>query len=167
MKQYGPEEILERIGADATGLPFNSIMALLLENHNPSTPLVNAGAISACSLVEPLGDSDMKWDMIVSNISELCGSHPVLIEELYESESETNYNNKAITWLLKSYERIYDDPLMSLDLYTRQCSLGITAQQLAVMGMTIGNRGFNPLTKQQVFDPSFSPKIISLIATVG
>ena len=125
LKQYGAQKLLQMIGADATGLPFNSIYAILLENDHPSTPLVNAGAITACSMVLPIGDYKSKWDAITGNIEQLCGSAPVLLEELYKSESETNFNNRAISWLLKNYNRIYDDPTNSLDLYTRQCSLGI------------------------------------------
>lgn len=167
MRQYGSEEILNKIGADATGLPFNSIMAILLENEHPSTPLVNAGAISACSLVKPLADTELKWEAIVTNIKDLCGSEPILIDELYKSESDTNFNNKSIAWLLKNYDRIYDDPDLSLDLYTRQCSLGITAKQLAITGATIANMGTNPVTKQSVFESDIAPKITSLISTVG
>lgn len=167
MRQHTPAGVLDAIGADATGLPFNSIFAILLENDHPSTPLVNAGAISACSMIEPKGDSDAKWKAITDNITELCGSAPQLINELYRSESATNFNNRAITWLLKNYNRIYDDPDMSLDLYTRQCSLGITSQQLAAMAATIASRGVNPVTHKQVFDPAIAPKITTLIATVG
>ena len=167
LRQYGAQELLKKIGADATGLPFNSIFAILLENDHPSTPLVNAGAITACSMVKPIADSDGKWKAIVDNITELCGSAPQLIDELYKSESDTNFNNRSIAWLLKNYNRIYDDPDISLDLYTRQCSLGITANQLAICGATIANKGLNPVTRQQVFDAGFSPKITSLIATVG
>ena len=167
LRQYGAQKLLEMIGADATGLPFNSIMAILLEKDHPSTPLVNAGAITACSMVQPIGDSAKKWDAIVANITDLCGSAPQLIDELYKSESATNFNNRSIAWLLKNYNRIYDDPDMSLDLYTRQCSLGITAAQLSVCGATIANDGLNPISKKQIFDGSLSPKITSLIATVG
>ncbi len=167
MIQHSPEGVSEKIGADATGLPFNSIFAILLENDHPSTPLVNAGAISACSMIEPKGDSDAKWKAITDNIAALCGSAPELIDELYKSESSTNFNNRAIAWLLKNYSRIYDDVDMSLDLYTRQCSLGITSDQLAVMAATIANGGLNPLTKTRVFDPEIAPKITTLIATVG
>lgn len=167
LRQYGAQKLLDMIGADATGLPFNSIMAILLENDHPSTPLVNAGAIAACSMVQPIGDAGKKWEAIVSNITELCGSAPQLIDELYKSESATNFNNRSIAWLLKNYNRIYDDPDMSLDLYTRQCSLGITAAQLSVCAATIAGDGLNPVTKKQVFDSSLSPKITSLIATVG
>lgn len=167
LRQYGADELLQKIGADATGLPFNSIIAILLENDHPSTPLVNAGAISACSMVKPLGDAAGKWDAIVANITDLCGSAPSLIDELYKSESETNFNNRSIAWLLKNYGRIYDDPDLSLDLYTRQCSLGITARQLSVAAATIAFGGTNPVTKKAVFEPALSPRITSLISTVG
>lgn len=167
LRQYGAQQLLEKIGAVATGLPFNSIFAILLENDHPSTPLVNAGAIAACSMVKPIADPENKWKAIVDNITDLCGSAPQLIDELYKSESETNFNNRSITWLLKNYNRIYDDPTMSLDLYTRQCSLGITATQLSICGATIANNGTNPVTRKQIFDTALSPKITSLIATVG
>ncbi len=167
MIQHTPEGVLRQIGADATGLPFNSIFAILLENDHPSTPLVNAGAIAACSMIAPQGDPADKWKAITDNITALCGSAPQLIDELYESETATNFNNRAISWLLKNYDRIYDDVDMSLDLYTRQCSLGITSSQLAVMGATIANRGLNPVTGKQVFDPEISPKITTMIASVG
>lgn len=167
LRQYGAQKVLDMIGADATGLPFNSIIAILLENDHPSTPLVNAGAISACSMVQPVGDSAKKWDAIIANITDLCGSAPQLIDELYKSESATNFNNRSIAWLLKNYNRIYDDPDMSLDLYTRQCSLGITAQQLSVTAGTVANGGVNPVTKKPVFDVELASKITSMIASVG
>lgn len=167
MKEFGAQEILQKIGADATGLPFNSIFAILLENDCPSTPLVNAGAISACSMVEPKGESLKKWDAIVSNFESLCGSEVKVLPELYESESATNFNNRSIAWLLKTYGRIYDDPAMSLDLYTRQCSIGITSRQLSVCGATIADGGINPVTGQRIFPEELASKIVSLVATVG
>lgn len=167
MDQYGPQELLEKIGADATGLPFNSIMAILLEKDHPSTPLVNAGAIAACSMVKPVGNRDGKWNAITSFLETLCGSPLKLLDELYKSETATNFNNKSIAWLLKNYGRIYDDPDMSLDIYTEQCSMGVTARQLAIAGATIASDGLNPVTKKQAFQKGLSPQIVSLIATVG
>lgn len=167
LRQSGPEKLLEKIGADATGLPFNSILAILLEKDHPSTPLVNSGAITACSMVNPVGDSDAKWQAIAENMTDLCGSPLVLLDELYKSETATNFNNKSIAWLLKNYNRIYDDPDMALDIYTRQCSIGVTAKQLATMAATIANSGVNPVTKNEVFKPELTPKIASMMATVG
>nr|WP_310787323.1 glutaminase A [uncultured Alistipes sp.] len=167
MQQYGADTILQKIGADATGLPFNSIMAILLENDHPSTPLVNAGAITACSMVKPVGNSDGKWKSITDFLAGLCGSPLVLQDELYKSESATNFNNRSIAWLLKNYNRIYDDPDMSLDIYTRQCSMGVTARQLSICGGTIANHGVNPVTKKKVFDAELTSKIVAMIASVG
>ena len=167
LKQYGADEVLRKIGADATGLPFNSIMAILLENDHPSTPLVNAGAISACSMVKPTGDAWGKWEAIINNFTDLCGSEAQVIDELYRSETETNFNNRSIAWLLKNYNRIYDDVDMSLDLYTRQCSVGITATQLGICAATIANGGVNPVTGKTATDRSLAPKITTLISSVG
>ncbi len=118
-------------------------------------------------MIKPTGNAEAKWKAIVDFISGLCGSKVSVLDELYRSESETNFNNRSIAWLLKNYNRIYDDPDMSLDLYTRQCSLGITARQLAVMAATIANCGTNPVTWEEVFHPNLTPHIASLMATVG
>lgn len=167
LKQHGADAVLNQIGADATGLPFNSILAILMENDHPSTPLVNAGAITACSMVTPKGDSWGKWEAIINNFTDLCGSEAQVIDELYRSESDTNFNNRAIAWLLKNYNRIYDDVPMSLDLYTRQCSVGITTKQLGICAATIANGGINPVTKKEVFARELAPKITTLISSVG
>ncbi len=167
MEQWGADKLLEMIGADATGMPFNSILAILLEADHPSTPLVNAGAIAACSAIKPQGDKEAKWTAIKGFIEAMAGSKVSLLEELYSSEATTNYNNRSIAWLLQNYKRIYDDPEMSLDLYTRQCSLSITAQQLSIAAATIAYSGNNPITGEQVFKPNLSPHIISLMSTVG
>lgn len=167
LRQLGPEAVRQKIGADATGLPFNSIMAIILENHSPSTPLVNAGAISACSLVTPAGDADAKWAAITGMFEDLCGSPAPLIDELYRSESATNFDNRSIAWLLKDYGRIYDDVDLSLDLYTRQCSLAVTAEQLAHAAATIANGGVSPTDGREVLSADLARKLTSLICTVG
>lgn len=167
MQQNGAQEVLSKIGSDATGLPFNSIMAILLESDHPSTPLVNSGAISACSMIKPQGDKDKKWHEIITFLEKMCAMKLDVIEELYRSESDTNFNNRSIAWLLKNYGRIYDDPDLSLDIYTRQCSIGVTAKGLSVAAATIANHGVNPVTKAPVFDKELSPKIVSMITTVG
>lgn len=167
LKDYGCETVLKMIGADATGLPFNSIMAILLENDHPSTPLVNAGAIAAVSMVRPVGNRGQKWKAICDNMNALCGSRTEFIDELYRSEALSNFKNRSIAWLLKDYNRIYDDPELSLDLYTRQCSLGVTTGQLAIFAATIANGGVNPVSGVRMFENHLASKITSMMASVG
>ena len=142
-------------------------MAILLENNHPSTPLVNAGAIAAVSMVSPVGNKEQKWKAIYKNINALCGGHTELIDELYHSEALSNFNNRSIAWLLKNYNRVYDDPELSLDLYTKQCSLGVTNEQLSTFAATIANGGVNPRNGTRIFESRLSAKIISMMASVG
>lgn len=51
LEDVGPEEVHNKIGADPTGLPFNSVIALELHQGKPLSPLVNAGAMSTVSPV--------------------------------------------------------------------------------------------------------------------
>jgi glutaminase len=95
----GPEAVHEKIGADPTGLPFNSIIALELNGDKPLSPLVNAGAIAAASLV-PGADADDRWAKILLMQSRLAGRTLGLSEELNRSEQDTNFHNRAIAWLL-------------------------------------------------------------------
>ena len=118
-------------------------------------------------MVKPQSDSWGKWEAIINNFEALCASRPEVIDELYKSESDTNFENRSISWLLKNYNRIYDDVPMSLDLYTRQCSIGITAEQLAICASTIANKGKNPVSGLEVFDPELAQKITAMIAAVG
>ena len=73
-----------------------------------------------------------------------------LIDEVYKSEAATNTGNKALSMLLAKYDRIYADPFESVDIYTKQCSVGVNATQLARMGATLANNGINPATGEQV-----------------
>lgn len=167
MNQSTPDQLMKKIGADATGLPFNSISALVGGESRSNSPLVNAGAISCCSMVLPFGDFDQKWEKILKMAESLCGQPLKLIDELYNSEGETNFHNRAIAWILKSNSNIFDDTEKTLDLYTRQCSLAIDTKALAVIGGTIANGGINPITLKRVFREEVSSKIVALMAIQG
>lgn len=166
-EQSGTKAIQDKIGCNATGLPFGSELAIILENHSPGIPLVNAGAIATNSMLLPTGHSDEKWSNFVEFFNKLAGSPLTLIDQLYKSETATNFHNRSIGWLLKSFDHMYDDVDMSVDLYTRGCSLGVTSTQIALMAATFANGGVNPVTKQQVIQNKNVKQMISLVATVG
>ena len=62
-------------------------------------------------------------------------------DEIYVSASATNARNQSIARLLQSYGRLNMGPAEATDLYTRQCSLDVTAKDLAVMGATLADGG--------------------------
>ena len=149
MDCLGADALRTKVGAEATGEPFNSVMALELHSGKPLNPLVNAGAIATVSLV-PGSNAAAVWENILARFAALaCRELPVM-EEVYDSESATNQHNKGIAWLLDSYGYLYNDPTQSVDLYTRMCSLAITARDLATMGACYATGGINPLTTRRV-----------------
>jgi len=164
--EMGAEQTRKKIGANATGLPFNSLAAVERSPDGRTNPMVNAGAIATTSLV-PGKTLDAKWRCIHDGLSRFAGRKLQLNEEVYASATETNYRNQGIARVLQSFGRIYLDPAQATDLYTKQCSLNVSAKDLAVMGATLADGGVNPLTKQRVVDAAVCHYALAVMTTAG
>jgi glutaminase len=165
-QQIGAEQARDKLGANATGMPFNSLAAVERSADGRTNPMVNAGAIATTSLV-PGATIDAKWQFIRDGLSRFAGRRLSLNEEVYASASQTNYRNQGIARLLQSFGRIYFDPALATDLYTKQCSLNVSAKDLAVMGATLADGGVNPLTKERVVDPAVCHYALAVMTTAG
>lgn len=166
MEAVGAQEMLKKVGADPTGLPFNSVMALELHRGKPLSPLVNAGAMATVSLL-PAANADEKWQKILDGYSQFAGHSLEVMDAVYTSEAATNSHNKGIAWLMSSYGTLYDDPDTTCDIYTKQCSIAITCKDLAVMGSTLANGGVNPITGKAIINPEFLPHIFAEMTMEG
>lgn len=162
----GPDAVRDRIGVNATGLPFNSLSAVERGDLGKTNPMVNAGAIATTSLV-PGATHHTRWEFIHSGLSRFAGRTLAINEEVYASATDTNYRNQALARLLQSFDRIYLDPAEATDLYTMQCSLNVSARDLAIMGATLADGGVNPLTKEQVVDTTVCHYVLAVMATAG
>ncbi len=162
----GPDAAHEKLGANGTGYPFNSLAGVEFSKDGRTNPMVNAGAIATTSLV-PGETSDEKWSFILGGLSSFAGRRLEVNEEVYTSATETNFRNRGIAWLLHSMERIYSDPMEATDLYTRQCCLDVTARDLAVMGATLADGGVNPITRQRVVSPAACHYTLAVMLTAG
>jgi glutaminase len=166
MDALGPDKVFEKIGSEPTGRPFNSPVAVVDMPSHTGNPFVNAGAIATTSLIAGK-DVDDKWNTILEFYSRVAGEKLTLIDEVYKSEAATNTGNKALSMLLAKYDRIYADPFESVDIYTKQCSVGVNATQLARMGATLANNGINPATGEQVIKAEAIPHILSTMTEAG
>ncbi len=162
----GHDEAHRLLGVNATGLAFNSVMAIELNDERTMNPMVNAGAMATTSLV-PGATKQERWEFIREGLSRFAGRQLELDSEVYASESATNLRNQGIAHLLESYGRLYADPDQTTDLYTRQCSLLVSAADLAVMGATLADGGVNPMTGQQVIEPFHCKHVLAAMATAG
>jgi glutaminase len=165
-EQHGREAVRDRIGVNNTGLPFNSVIAIEFNQGYPTNPMVNAGAIATTALMCGQNPRE-QWDTIHTGLSEFAGRALQVDDIVYHSESETNQRNRAIARLLESYGRLDLDPLVAVDLYTKQCALRVTAADLAIMGATLAAGGVNPVTGRQVVSAGVCRDTLAILAANG
>jgi glutaminase len=164
--EQGPKTVMEKIGVDATGLRFNSIVAIELQKGKEINPLVNPGAIACVSMING-ADSAAKWKAIMQAHNDFAGTKLELNNPVYVSEAGDNLRNQAIAHLLLAYNRMYFDPVQATDVYTKQCAINVNAKDLAVMAATLANGGTNPVTKKKVVSPESAAFTMSVMATAG
>ena len=166
MSEQGGETVFKKIGSEPTGRPFNSVVAVVDMPTHTGNPLVNAGAIATTSLISG-SSADEKWNKILAFYSKAAGENLSLIDEVYKSEAATNQGNRALAALLLKYDRIYGEPLEAVDIYTKQCSVGVNVKELAQMGATLANDGVNPVTGERVIKAEDVPEILSAMTMAG
>jgi len=166
MQKSGEEAVLKKIGVEPSGMPFNSVTALGMHDNKAINPLVNAGAMASVSLVKANNASE-RWDKILAYQSKFAGEPLQLIDEVYKSEAATNWRNRGMAHILFNNENLFSDPLEACDVYTKQCSIGVTAKQLAVMGATLANHGINPITHERLIDSKHVPRVLAVMMMAG
>ncbi len=162
----GPEEARARLGANATGLPFNSLDAVERSDDGRTNPMVNPGAIATASLV-PGATVEERWSFVLDGLSRFAGRTLALNDEVYASASATNHRNRELAALLDRRGRVYVDPTEAVEAYTRQSCLNVTARDLAAMGATLADGGVNPLTRERVVGEEASRYTLAVMTTAG
>lgn len=165
-QELGHDVVGDRIGVNNTGLAFNSVVALELNDGHPMNPMVNAGAIATTALI-PGATATAKWENVRDGLSRFAGRRLALDVTVYESEAATNLRNRGIAQLLQSYGRLDVDPLTAVDVYTKQCALRVNTRDLAIMAATLADGGVNPVTGERVVDASICRDTLSVLAATG
>ena len=166
MQESGDKTIYDKVSVEPTGEAFNSVRAIEEGDGRADNPFVNPGAIATVSLVKAKNAQE-RWDKIINAYNKFAGEKLTVLEEIYKSEAETNYRNRGIAHILYNSGHLYAEPLECTDVYTRQCSVGVTCKQLAVMGSVLANHGVNPVTKERCLDSKYVPKVLSVMTMAG
>jgi glutaminase len=166
IEEQGAQVVQDKIGVDATGMRFNSIVAVEMQRGKEINPLVNPGAIAASSMIAG-ADSAAKWKSILQVHSDFAGRSLSLNGPVYVSEAGDNLRNQAIAHLLLAYGRMYFDPVQSTDIYTKQCAINVSAKDMAIMAATLANGGVNPVTKKKIVKPETVMHTLAVMATAG
>jgi len=159
LEKYGIQYLKKNIGEGKTLIKFNSIEELLQHKLHTINSFNNGGAMATTSLLCDK-DKNKTEKKIVANMSDFAGRKLHVNKQIHTSEFNNAEHNLAIAYLLKSYDLFYCDVMNTVDVYTRQCSVMITSQDLAVMSATLANKGVNPKTKKKIIDPKYISYIL-------
>ncbi|WP_315311161.1 glutaminase [Rothia dentocariosa] len=163
----GFERVLDKVGVEPSGEPFNEI-SLEDSSGRPLNPMINAGAITTHSLVgtETMNRAE-RMERVISGLSAFAGRSLDVDEAVYSSEIEHAHRNLAIAHMLRSHDILTENPTGVVEGYTRQCSLLVTVQDLAMMAATLANYGIQPVTGEQVVPKTVVRQVLSVMFTCG
>lgn len=163
----GFEKVLDKVGVEPSGEPFNEI-SLEDSSGRPLNPMINAGAITTHSLVgtETMNRAE-RMERVISGLSAFAGRSLDVDEAVYSSEIEHAHRNLAIAHMLRSHDILTENPTGVVEGYTRQCSLLVTVQDLAMMAATLANYGIQPVTGEQIVPKTVVRQVLSVMFTCG
>lgn len=163
----GLDAVLEKVGVEPSGEAFNEL-SLERDSKRPRNPMINAGAITAHSLIGSYAmDENSRVELIIDGLSTIAGRQLSVDETVYKSEARTAHRNLAIAHMLRSYDLFEQDPEELVDGYTRQCAIRVTVRDLAMMAATLANGGVQPVTGEEVMTTSTVRQVLSVMTTCG
>lgn len=165
--ERGVSYMLDRVDVEPTGDAFNSIMHLELRKvEKPFNPFVNAGAITVTSML--LGrTSDEKLEPVYKLLEKMIGYRPSLNVDVYESERDSSMRNRAIGYYLLETGYLESDLNITLETYFKQCSIEITVDDLARIGIILANDGVDPNSQTEIIPRQVARITKALMLTCG
>ena len=160
-----PSFMEKKVGVEPSGDAFNAI-SLDPRTGIPRNPMINAGAIATAAQVWR-HDPGRAEALTLEFFSTLAGRPLAVNESVYESERASGHRNRAISHLLRNAAVIEEEPEPGLDLYFRQCSIGVTCRDLAVMAATLACQGRNPLTQDEPLNPAITTRMLAVMGSCG
>ncbi|WP_036479577.1 glutaminase A [Myxosarcina sp. GI1] len=166
LEDCGRQILLEKIGVEPTGDPFNSVIRLDENSKRPDNPMVNAGAIATAGLIKGSNPTD-KLNRMLDMFRRYIGHDVYIDAPVFMSERATGHRNRALANLLLNFGIIDRNIEEILDLYFQQCSIVVNCHDLAVMAATLANRGINPINQDKAIEPCYVRDILSVMYTCG
>ncbi len=166
LDDHGRDAVLERVGVEPSGEAFNSLE--FDESHQrPFNPMVNAGALVTTDLIKG-SSSEEKLERFIETLSGYTGRDDHAADaKVFEAELKDADHNRAAAYLMRSNEMLDGKVEDVIELYLHQCSVHVTARDLAVMAATLANGCINPLTGRQAGSPDRTRDLLSVMYTCG
>ena len=168
LEEFGSEYVHKHVGQEPSGKGFNELT--LNERGLPHNPMINSGAIMACSMIKPKLDIADRFDFVLDTWQRLAGkSHVGFNNSVYLSEKQTADRNFALGYFMRESGAFPENTnlLDILEFYFQCCSIELNSRAMASIAATLANGGTNPLTEDEVFHPSTVKNCLSLMGSCG
>lgn len=160
------DELWRRVGREASGNPFNSLVQLEYENGKPRNPFINAGALVVTDCI--IRNKRHSMNDLLDFVKQCCDNPSIEFDnEVALSEKETGHRNAALANFLKSYGNIDHEVEEVLDVYFHQCSLSMSCTDLARSFLFLANGGTDPVNGKMICSPRQAKRINALMQTCG
>src|SRR5260221_4286972 len=165
IEDNGRDLVQQKVGVEPTGDAFNSISRDPATGR-PRSPMISAGAIAAAGLIAGK-TPQTRLKRVMETFGLYAGRALCLDEIVCQSESETGHRNRAIGHMLRNFDVLTSDPMPTVELYFKQCSISVTCRDLGVMAATLANRGVNPVTGKQAIRGEYVESVLSVMESCG
>ncbi len=168
LEELGEKKVHEHIGREPSGQSFNEL-ALNLQGL-PHNPMINAGAMMSCALIDRENNSSDRFDKVNKTWKALIGGKPVNFNNsVYLSERQTADRNFALAYFMREKQAFPEKTNLTetLEFYFQCCSIESCTYDLSMTAATLANTGTNPLTGDVIFQSSTVQSCLSLMLSCG
>ncbi|MDT0448487.1 glutaminase A [Streptomyces hesseae] len=168
LEEHGPDTVHRHMGREPSGQGFNELT--FNKAGLPHNPMINAGAIMSCALIQRALDAADRFDFVAETWKRLAGGRSVgFNNSVYLSERSTADRNFALGYSMRERGAFPPgtDLLATLEFYIQCCSIEVDARQLAIAAASLANAGVCPLTEDPVFSAQTVRHCLSLMSSCG
>lgn len=168
LRDNGRKNVFKKVNVEPTGMGFNSIVNLeVTQSDRPYNPMINAGAIVTTSLIGGSTEEE-KLNKILEFLRKATNNDDITVnEEVYKSEKATGDRNRSLAYFMKSNDILSGDIEEILDLYFKQCSIEVTARDLARFGAVLANEGVTPWGDERLMSREVCRIVKTIMVTCG
>ena len=158
-------EIWERVGREPSGDPFNSLVQLEHECGIPRNPMINAGALVIVDLL--IEHCDDPLASILELVQTLTGERLEMDPAIAAAEDRSSQRNRAMANLMAGFDNLEHSVDEVLEVYNNQCSLMMSARQIARSMRFLANDGIDPASGRQILSASLAKRVMAVMLTCG
>jgi glutaminase len=159
------DAIWRRVGREASGTAFNSLVQLEVERGIPRNPFLNAGALVVLDTI--LGHVPAGSDPMLDFVRRAAARPGINYDPaVAAAESATGHRNRALAYFLQSFGNLRGQAEAVLDAYFRLCSLSMNCIELADSFLFLATGGLSP-AGEIIVGPRQAKRINAVMLTCG